>query len=100
MAQQQGDAPYVFDRFWRAGSARGTPGSGLGLATVRQVADQHHATVTVETPPTAAPACACASRSYCARRERSASASGSTKGWPSTSTVTRWSTPVNRNGDR
>ncbi|HKA92321.1 MAG TPA: HAMP domain-containing sensor histidine kinase, partial [Acidimicrobiia bacterium] len=45
-----GDVPFVFDRFWRAGSARGTPGSGLGLAIVRQVADQHHATVTVETP--------------------------------------------------
>ena len=44
------DVPFVFDRFWRAGSARGTPGSGLGLAIVRQVADQHDATVTVETP--------------------------------------------------
>ncbi len=44
------DVPFVFDRFWRAGSARGTPGSGLGLAIVRQVADQHGATVTVETP--------------------------------------------------
>ncbi|HMF05268.1 MAG TPA: HAMP domain-containing sensor histidine kinase [Acidimicrobiia bacterium] len=44
------DIPFVFDRFWRAGSARGTPGSGLGLAIVRQVADQHGATVTVETP--------------------------------------------------
>jgi two-component system, OmpR family, sensor histidine kinase MprB len=45
------DAPFVFDRFWRAESARGTPGSGLGLAIVRQVADQHGATVTIETPP-------------------------------------------------
>ncbi len=45
------DVPFVFDRFWRAGSARGTPGSGLGLAIVRQVADQHHADVVVETPP-------------------------------------------------
>jgi two-component system sensor histidine kinase MprB len=44
------DVPFVFDRFWRAGSARGTPGSGLGLAIVRQVAGQHDATVTVETP--------------------------------------------------
>jgi len=44
------DVPFVFDRFWRAGSARGTAGSGLGLAIVRQVADQHDATVTVETP--------------------------------------------------
>jgi two-component system, OmpR family, sensor histidine kinase MprB len=45
------DVPFVFDRFWRAGSARGTPGSGLGLSIVRQVADQHHADVVVETPP-------------------------------------------------
>jgi two-component system, OmpR family, sensor histidine kinase MprB len=45
------DVPYVFDRFWRAGSARGTPGSGLGLAIVRQVADQHHAEVVIESPP-------------------------------------------------
>jgi two-component system, OmpR family, sensor histidine kinase MprB len=44
------DVPFVFDRFWRAERARGTPGSGLGLAIVRQVADQHGATVTVETP--------------------------------------------------
>ncbi|HEX3668811.1 MAG TPA: ATP-binding protein, partial [Acidimicrobiia bacterium] len=42
--------PFVFDRFWRAERARGTPGSGLGLAIVRQVADQHGATITVETP--------------------------------------------------
>jgi len=45
------DIPFVFDRFWRAGSARGTPGSGLGLSIVRQVADQHGADVVVETPP-------------------------------------------------
>jgi two-component system phosphate regulon sensor histidine kinase PhoR len=44
------DIPFVFDRFWRAERARGTPGSGLGLAIVRQVADQHGATIAVETP--------------------------------------------------
>jgi two-component system, OmpR family, sensor histidine kinase MprB len=44
------DVPFVFDRFWRAESARGTPGSGLGLAIVRQVADQHDATISIETP--------------------------------------------------
>ena len=44
------DIPFVFDRFWRAERARGTPGSGLGLAIVRQVADQHGATATVEAP--------------------------------------------------
>lgn len=26
------DLPYVFDRFWRSPSARGLPGSGLGLS--------------------------------------------------------------------
>ncbi|HEY3096350.1 MAG TPA: HAMP domain-containing sensor histidine kinase [Acidimicrobiia bacterium] len=45
------DAPFVFDRFWRAEAARGTPGSGLGLAIVRQVADQHGAEVRIESPP-------------------------------------------------
>lgn len=45
-----GDAPFVFDRFWRAEAARGTPGSGLGLAIVRQVADQHGADAVVESP--------------------------------------------------
>ena len=44
------DVPFVFDRFWRAERARGTPGSGLGLAIVRQIADQHHATIEVEAP--------------------------------------------------
>ena len=44
------DVPFVFDRFWRAETARGTPGSGLGLAIVRQVADQHHATVSIDPP--------------------------------------------------
>ena len=42
------DLPYVFDRFYRAPSARGMPGSGLGLAIVRQVAEAHGGSVTVE----------------------------------------------------
>jgi two-component system sensor histidine kinase MprB len=44
------DAPFVFDRFYRAPSARSMPGSGLGLAIVRQVAEAHGGTVCVETP--------------------------------------------------
>ena len=33
------DLPLVFDRFYRAASARAVPGSGLGLSIVRQVAE-------------------------------------------------------------
>ena len=36
-----GDLPHVFERFYRAGDARGMPGSGLGLAIVRQAAEAH-----------------------------------------------------------
>ena len=35
------DLPHVFNRFYRAGSARGMPGSGLGLAIVKQIAESH-----------------------------------------------------------
>jgi two-component system sensor histidine kinase MprB len=42
------DAPHVFDRFYRSAKARGLPGSGLGLAIVRQVAEAHGGSVTVE----------------------------------------------------
>jgi two-component system, OmpR family, sensor histidine kinase MprB len=42
------DAPFVFDRFYRAPNARGMPGSGLGLAIVRQVAESHGGSVTAE----------------------------------------------------
>ena len=44
------DVPFVFDRFYRAPSARALPGFGLGLALVRQVADEHGGTVAVERP--------------------------------------------------
>jgi two-component system, OmpR family, sensor histidine kinase MprB len=42
------DLPHVFDRFYRARSARGMSGSGLGLAIVRQVAVAHGGTVVAE----------------------------------------------------
>jgi two-component system sensor histidine kinase MprB len=35
------DLPHVFERFYRAASARGLPGSGLGLSIVRQAAEAH-----------------------------------------------------------
>ncbi len=46
-----GDLPHVFDRFYRAPSARGIPGSGLGLCIVRQVAESHGGTVQAEPAP-------------------------------------------------
>ena len=39
------DLPHVFDRFYRAPSARALPGSGLGLAIVAQVAQAEGGTV-------------------------------------------------------
>jgi two-component system, OmpR family, sensor histidine kinase MprB len=44
------DLPHVFDRFYRAPSARAVPGSGLGLSIVRQVAESHGGTVRAESP--------------------------------------------------
>jgi two-component system, OmpR family, sensor histidine kinase MprB len=45
------DLPHVFDRFYRAASARHLPGSGLGLSIVRQVAEAHGGEVTAENAP-------------------------------------------------
>ncbi|HLM84659.1 MAG TPA: HAMP domain-containing sensor histidine kinase [Solirubrobacteraceae bacterium] len=45
------DLPHIFDRFYRGAEARGRPGSGLGLAIVRQVAAQHHGSISVERAP-------------------------------------------------
>jgi two-component system sensor histidine kinase MprB len=44
----ESDLPFVFDRFYRGADSRGKQGSGLGLAIVRQVAEQHRGSVTVE----------------------------------------------------
>ena len=41
----------VFDRFWRAPSSRGLPGSGLGLSIVAQVVDEFEGTVAVDRDP-------------------------------------------------
>jgi two-component system sensor histidine kinase MprB len=45
------DLPYVFDRFYRATTARSMPGSGLGLAIVAQTAAQHGGTATAARDP-------------------------------------------------
>ncbi|WP_187366019.1 HAMP domain-containing sensor histidine kinase [Trebonia kvetii] len=45
------DLPRIFERFYRAPAARGTPGAGLGLAIVGGVARANDGTVTVRTGP-------------------------------------------------
>jgi two-component system sensor histidine kinase MprB len=42
------DLPFVFDRFYRATSSRAAPGSGLGLAVVREIAHGHGGEVWAE----------------------------------------------------
>ena len=44
------DAGRVFDRFWRSNDARHMPGSGLGLSIVKDVAESHGGSVTLERP--------------------------------------------------
>lgn len=45
------DLPHVFERFYRARSARELPGSGLGLSIVAQTAAEHRGTITAERMP-------------------------------------------------
>jgi signal transduction histidine kinase len=42
------DLPHVFDRFYRAASARSTAGSGLGLAIVQEIIRRHGGQVRAE----------------------------------------------------
>jgi two-component system, OmpR family, sensor histidine kinase MprB len=46
-----GDLPHIFERFYRARTARGLPGAGLGLAIVRHVADSHGGAVEASNAP-------------------------------------------------
>jgi two-component system, OmpR family, sensor histidine kinase MprB len=45
------DLPHVFERFYRAESARSMSGSGLGLAIVQKVISDHGGSVTASCPP-------------------------------------------------
>ncbi|MEU8587349.1 HAMP domain-containing sensor histidine kinase [Streptomyces sp. NPDC048664] len=45
------DLPHVFDRFYRARAARALPGSGLGLAMARQIAQTHDGELTAHQAP-------------------------------------------------
>ncbi|MFJ3233998.1 ATP-binding protein [Streptomyces sp. NPDC086787] len=45
------DLPHVFDRFYRARTARALPGSGLGLAMARQIAHTHDGELTAHRAP-------------------------------------------------
>jgi len=45
------DLPHIFDRFYRAPSARSMPGSGLGLAIVRHAAEVHGGSILAEPAP-------------------------------------------------
>jgi two-component system sensor histidine kinase MprB len=45
------DLPHIFERFYRAPTARSMPGSGLGLAIVKRVISSHGGTVAISSPP-------------------------------------------------
>jgi two-component system sensor histidine kinase MprB len=45
------DLPFIFDRFYRALSSRSAPGSGLGLAVVREIVVRHGGTIAAESAP-------------------------------------------------
>ena len=44
-------AAHVFDRFWRADSARSSSGTGVGLSIVRAIARAHGGEASVESRP-------------------------------------------------
>jgi two-component system sensor histidine kinase MprB len=48
------DLPRIFDRFYRAATARAKPGAGLGLAIVREAAEAHGGQATAESTPSGA----------------------------------------------
>jgi len=47
----EADLPFVFDRFYRSLSSRSAPGSGLGLAVVREIVTCNEGTISAEPAP-------------------------------------------------
>lgn len=45
------DAPYIFDRFYKAESAGNAGGTGLGLAIAKQIAERHGVALSAENAP-------------------------------------------------
>jgi signal transduction histidine kinase len=46
-----GDLPHVFERFYRSANSRAEDGTGLGLAIAQWIAQEHDATIRVESVP-------------------------------------------------